>query len=134
MAKSSTGYMKELEALLEAGEFNSSRSDYIFDIMENRGFSASNILEHIQGGNRGLPDKYKRGGTVSRKRDSRPDYGLDAERRARMALGFKVKGGMKKAMDRKLGTWRAKKAGKKGIRGVKSGGKIMQGYKAGGKV
>ena len=67
MAKSSTGYMKELEALLEAGEFNSSRSDYIFDIMENRGFSASNILEHIQGGNRGLPDKYKRGGTVSRK-------------------------------------------------------------------
>ena len=38
----------------------------------------------------------------------RPDYGLDKGRRARIAQGFEVKGSMKEAMDKKLGTWRAK--------------------------
>ena len=53
---------------------------------------------------------------------------------SRVSIKRKPRPGITRAMDRKLGTWRAKKAGQKGIRGAKSGGKIMQGYKAGGKV
>ena len=135
--------MDELSDLIFSGVSSTNkRALKIFDILDNRGFDSASVSESIQYGDGSLPDKFKTGGTVSRKKGGtvsrntggRPDYGLDKGRRARIAQGFKVKGSMKKAMDKKLGTWRAKKAGKKGIRGVKSGGKIMQGYKAGAKV
>ena len=53
---------------------------------------------------------------------------------SRVSTKKKPRPGRTRAMDRKLGGWRAKKVSQKGFRGAKRGGKIMQGYKAGGKV
>jgi hypothetical protein len=81
-----------------------------------------------------IKKKKKRGGTVSRKEGSALGVSPKDVKQAKRHRMPPISPGLKRAMDRKLGQWRAKKASKKGLRGVKRGGKIMQGYKAGGKV
>ena len=77
--KSSRQYMAELnDIILSGATSDNKRANKIFDILADRGFDPSEVSSKIQFGDGELPDKYKRGGSVSRKRGGKIMQGYKA--------------------------------------------------------
>jgi len=76
--KSSREYMTELYELGTEGLGTGKRANKIFDILANRGFAPDEVAYSVEYGDGSLPDKFKTGGTVSRKRGGKIMQGYKA--------------------------------------------------------